>query len=417
MSLKLNKYHFVKTQNSHISIASLWTSSGSSRDPSGKEGLTHLFEHLFLNHTKSLPNKKEVLRKIDSSGLFFNAYTHKNVIQYYFIQAPEKQELAYQMLISGINDFDVTQEVLDREKQTIQHEQNLFTTNPSFMAWQVADHDLWQKSLLAAPTLGTKESLDTITIKDVLTHKELLFSPEMVSFMTISPSDISNQLTSTLNELSLGSAVKFESDALFCKQSTQIICKHHSIETVFLVISFPLPKLSNLIHDQLGLNFIQSYLASGWSSRLIEKLRYEHNFTYWVTGSMRFFPEAGFFRITLSTDKKNIQDIIALIQLEIINLQTKELSASQLLDHKNAMKGHLIKRLSESENLLWWHGWNEIVTKQKYTINTYFRKIDNLSSTKILNTAIKYLSLENMHVVAFGNVSENNIDLKNIPNL
>lgn len=112
-------YYYIKTPNDLISVISLWSSRGSSSDPKGKEGLSHYFEHLFLNKTKTLPNKIAVLREIDGSGLFFNAYTRKNSVYYYFIQRAQDQEKAYRILIQGLADFSVEKNDVDRERVII----------------------------------------------------------------------------------------------------------------------------------------------------------------------------------------------------------------------------------------------------------------------------------------------------------
>lgn len=407
-------YYYIKTPNDLISVISLWSSRGSSSDPKGKEGLSHYFEHLFLNKTKTLPNKIAVLREIDGSGLFFNAYTRKNSVYYYFIQRAQDQEKAYKILIQGLQEFSVEKNDVDRERDVILNEQNQHAANPSVYVWSLADKGLWSNSSFSGSGLGTKSSLYSITIDDILSYKDILFAKENIGFLTISSLEISSTLEqklidSTTSDTSIpASPIEY----MNTENSKKIICEYRQMESVFLSISFPLPGLKHLEKDKLVLDFIRNYLASGWSSRLIERLRLEKNYTYWVYGGIESFYEAGYFRISLSTTKKRISEIMSIVVEEIKKLQFEEISEESLLHHKNAMKAHLLKHYIQPENMLWWYGWNIFLAHRVLTIGEHLDSIDSITSKEIVACAQKYLSIKNLHVAALGSISESDIQFK-----
>lgn len=404
-------YYYIKTPNDLISVISLWSSRGSSLDPKGKEGLSHYFEHLFFNKTATLPNKIAVLRKIDGSGLFFNAYTRKNSVYYYFIQRAQDQEEAYKMLIQGLQEFSVDVKDVDREREVILNEQNQLAANPAVYVWSLADRGLWPNSPLSDSGLGTKSSLKSITIDDILLFKDFLFAKENIGFLTISSLKISSSLENELIKLTTSSTTPQTSsvDYMNTENSKKIICEHRPSNSVFLTISYPLPGLKDLMKDKLILDFIRNYLASGWSSKLIERLRLEKNYTYWVYGGIESFNEAGYFRISLSTTKKHIAEIISIVVEEIQKLQQEEMDEEQLIHHKNAMKAHLLKHYIQPENMLWWYGWNTFLANRVITIGDYFDSIGNITSSEVQMSALKYLPIRNLHVAALGNISENDL--------
>jgi predicted Zn-dependent peptidase len=406
-------YYYVKTPNDLISVISLWSSRGSSLDPKGKEGLSHYFEHLFLNKTASLPNKIAVLRKIDGSGLFFNAYTSKNAVYYYFIQRAQDQEEAYKILIQGLQEFYIEAKDVEREKEVILNEQNQHTANPSVYVWSLADKGLWPDSPLGVSSLGTKSSVSSITIDDILMFKELLFTKENIGFLTISSLKISSSLEDELIKLTTSSVTPQTSyvDNINTGKSQKIICEYRPSNSVYLAISFPLPGLKSLKKDKLILDFIRNYLASGWSSKLIERLRMEKNYTYWVYGGIESFYEAGYFRISLSTTKKHIVEIINIVVEEIQKLQQEKMDEEQLAHHKNAMKAHLLKHYIQPENMLWWYGWNIFLANRVMTIGEYLDSIDDITSSEVQTSALKYLPIGNMHIAALGNVLEDDLSV------
>lgn len=405
-------YFYIKIPNDLISIISLWSCRGSSLDPKGKEGLSHYFEHLFLNKTGTLPNKIAVLRKIDGSGLFFNAYTRKNSVYYYFIQRAQDQENAYKILIQGLQEFSIEEKDVDREREIILNEQNQHTANPAVYVWSLADRGLWPNTPFSGSGLGTKSSLSSITKDDILQYKELLFAKETIGFLTISSLGISPSLEHKLIELTSVETHIPESTVEYNNRenSKKLICEYRPLDSIFLTISFPLPGLKYLIKDKLILDFIRNYLASGWSSKLIERLRLEKNYTYWVYGSIESFNEAGYFRISLSTTKKHIAEILSIVVEEIQKLQQEEMNEKQLIHHKNAMKAHFLKHYIQPENMLWWYGWNIFQAHRILTIGDYLDSIDNITSPEVQTAARQYLPIKNLHIAVLGNISENDIN-------
>jgi len=404
-------YYYVKTPNDLISVISLWAYRGSSLDPKGKEGLSHFFEHLFLNKTSHLPNKIAVLRKIDGLGLFFNAYTRKNSVYYYFIQQADAQEDAYKILIDGLNEFSVDEESINKERDVILNEQNQFKANPAVYLWNLADRGLWPGSPLSDSGLGSNSSLYSITLNDIQKYKQLLFSPSNIGFLTISSLEISKSLEQQLVKLTTpkGEETEAPQSAYALGNAKQIVCENRPSDSVFIALSFPLPCLKDLLKDKLHLDFIRNYLASGWSSRLIERLRLEKNYTYWVYGGIESFNEAGFFRVSLSTSKKNISNVISIVSEEIEKIQQEKLDEQNLSHHKNAMKAHLLKHYIQPENMMWWYGWNIFLAHRVITIGDYLDSIDSIVSSDIQLVAQKYLQLDKMHIAALGNISVNEV--------
>lgn len=415
-SLKLimtnGNYFYIKIPNDLISVISLWSCRGSSLDPKGKEGLSHYFEHLFLNKTATFPNKIAVLRKIDGSGLFFNAYTKKNSVYYYFIQRAQDQEDAYKILMQGLQEFSIEEKDVDREREVILNEQNQHAANPALHVWSMADRGLWPNTPFSGSGLGTKSSLSSITKDDILQYKELLFAKENIGFLTISSQEISPNLEHNLTELTTTDThtPKSTVEYLNTEDSKKIVCEYRPLDSIFLTISFPLPGLKYLMKDKLILDFIRNYLASGWSSKLIERLRLEKNYTYWVYGGIESFNEAGYFRISLSTTKKHIAEIISVVVEEIQKLQQEEINEEHLILRKNAMKAHFLKHYIQPENMLWWYGWNIFLANRVITIGDYLDAIDNITSPEVLSTAQQYLPIENLHIAALGNISENDLN-------
>lgn len=405
-------YYYINTPNDLISVISLWSSRGSSLDPRGKEGLSHYFEHLFLNKTTTLPNKIAVLRKIDGSGLFFNAYTRKNSVYYYFIQRAQDQEEAYKILIQGLQEFSVEEKDVNREREVILNEQNQHSANPAVYVWSLADKGLWPDSPLNGSGLGTKSSVNSITMDDILHYKELLFAKENIGFLTISSLKISPSIERELVKFTTSDTNSSESSEEYInpEHSKKIICEYRPSDSIFLSLSFPLPGLRRLIKDKLILDFVRNYLASGWSSKLIERLRLEKNYTYWVYGGIESFNEAGYFRISLSTTKKHIAEIINIVVDEIQKLQQEELDEELLIHHKNAMKAHLLKHYIQPENMLWWYGWNIFLANRVITIGDYLDSIDSITPSEVQSCAIKYLPIKNLHIAALGNISENDLN-------
>lgn len=403
--------HFVQTHKDILSAASLWVKRGSAYDPSGKEGLAHFLEHLFMSRTDKAGSRLETFRSIEANGLYYNAFTGKDTTHYFFLQQRDSVDVAYDFLVEALKGDSMSKEDVEREREVIINEYRRHKINPQSYIWTLADMHLWPDSNLGHSSLGSEPSILSITESDVLEFKRQHYSSDNIGFLTISSEDVAGDFKDRLRPNILSNVE--DKDVFNGTKSTspkaRVMCEQRPINVVILALSFLLPGVKLLIEDKIVLEFIRYYLASGWSSKLVEKLRLEKNLVYWVFGTVSSYRNSGVMRFTFSVKKSLIKEVLSLVSEELNNLVSREISEEYLNHHKTTMRSHLLMHGSEHVNLLRWYGWNLFIAEREISFEHYLSAIDSITSRDILIVAQKYLTPQNFYISAIGPVDESDI--------
>ena len=410
--MSTDNYYFIEIPSNVFSMASLWVKSGYANDPVDKEGLTHFFEHLFLTRTSTFSNKIEALRAIDGSGLFYNAHTGKDLMYFYFLQQQDHLDQAFRYLIEGVQSFDVNESDITRERDVIIEEQKKHRANPAVYLWSLADRGLWPRSALGRSGLGSESSIASITRADILGFKEIVFNEHNLGFLALSPAQPEANLERLLQNLRVGSGLGPGSPLRQEPEPgdpTKVIAEYRPSETIFVAFSFLLPGIQAISSDKVALNFIRNYLASGWSSRLVERLRLGKNYTYWVYGGFDAYLQGSYLRFSLSADKRYLKEIMMIILEEIEALKADLISEDVFAKQVTATKAHIMKHYIQPEDMLWWYGSNIFSSSKFETLRESLTNLNELTREKVREVARTYLDEDNMCVAGLGDVQETDL--------
>ena len=394
-----------------LSISSFWIRAGSRKDPKDKTGLAHFFEHLLLTRTKKNLDRQARLVEIEKMGLFFNAYASLETANYYYIHPLDKTRQALKFLIDGFTASIVGSKDLEEERQVILDEERRNRNNPSSYIWRAANYGLWPKSKMGSSFFGDKQSIKAISLNDFKNFYNKYYVPANTVFVLLNPNrkdlnkyrkiieDIPSQTTKVIKHL----------DILGKKKG--LVFEQREIDYFQLSLSFLTCSRLN-INDCIILDFIKSYLASGWISKLISRLRIENKYTYWVSGDNLNLEDTGYLRFSLSTDVSNVEKVLKIFEEEIIALKTKSISSYVLEWHKNKYQSDLIRNSLDPEFLLSWYGLDISVINQKpIIINEHLNAIKKIKPADLMHVARKYLNRENFSLTLLGP----NNRIKNIP--
>ncbi len=157
---------------------------GSDADPIGKEGIAHLVEHLwFRSQRGELPPTWDLLTEMGAS---INAFTAKDVTTYMTVapkaMLPAVLELEAARLLSGVE--GVTEETLTTEREVVRNELR------EGEAIDVGMDTLYGKLYpqghpYSRSTIGTRETLDAISLADVQQFVADNYTPTNTTVMVV----------------------------------------------------------------------------------------------------------------------------------------------------------------------------------------------------------------------------------------
>jgi zinc protease len=172
---------------------------------------------------------------------------------------------------------------------------------------------------------------------------------------------------------------------------------------------FEIGHLGGLLRDKdyAALEVGAQILGSGFTSRLVRKVRTELGYAYnigayWGAG----FENPGLFEISGSTKSKSTADTIRVVLDELEKLRTGEVTADELRTAKDSVLNSFVfnfDRPSKTLNRLMMY---EYFGYPQDFIFQYQNAVKNVTREDVLRVARQYFKPENLTIVAVGNPAE-----------
>lgn len=400
------KLFFVHVPNIPYSLVSFWFRAGSRFERDEKAGLAHLFEHILMKSNRRFPDTAQRLNYFEERGLQYGAFTSQDPVYYFFLQETGQTNIAFKLLLESLQDFLITKKVVEAEKERVLDEQKRQNNDPSSQIWKLANKGLWPKTGLAHDVLGSEETIRKISVNDLEGFKEKFYDVSNLTILTISPKKSDKQrIEEKVENLKTKRVLNFNAENF--NSPKKIIVGERERNSVLIAVSF-LTEGNKKEKDFLALRLIQAYLASGWSSALIQRLCIEENITYWVNGYLRDFPDTGLIRFIYSTQKKYLRDSMSIVLEEIEKIKTSKIPKNIIERHKKMLRLRIFTELSDPREMLKYYGWNFLAyNSTPLSIGDYIEKLNTVNSTDIQTVAKKHL--KKISIAAIGPITEDDL--------
>ena len=149
---------------------------GSNNEKKGSRGISHFIEHMVFEGTKTRKNAREISNEIESFGGEINAYTD-NVRTCFYIKVPKKHfEKALEILSDIIINPVFRQQDIDKERQVILKEINIFNDESRYYQWILFAQALYTKHPSRYPAYGCAEDVKSMSRKQIIDYYNSYYS-------------------------------------------------------------------------------------------------------------------------------------------------------------------------------------------------------------------------------------------------
>lgn len=383
----------VHVPNYPISTSSAWLNAGSWTDPLGKEGLSHLAEHLIGIKTSRHPDRLKRIEIVENNGLVYNASTTIQSQHYFFIHNQNTSKLALELLIDGLANSLISQEDVENEKVIITSEESQNFNDLSSYIWRLANKGLWGEKSLGKDFYGSKQSVRSISIKDVDNFYTSNFIPSNILFVCINSALSLEEQKALIESGGLGKHSS-SSSTLLPLHKTKLLFEQRPVSTVELSLSFQ-TVTADKTKDRVVQNFISTYWSGFWTSKLTQRLRLENKFTYWISADSAHLQASGYLRFGLSLAPENLLTTLKIFEEEISQLKSSAISGEALAVCKTKMLAQIQRNSINYGWLMDWYGYQCLLKNDILTIDDYCRMINDLTAADIQSFAQTYLLDEN----------------------
>jgi len=371
-----------------------------SRDDGLLPGTAHCFEHMLFKGTKKR-NAFNIINRLEVVGGEMNAFTTKEITVLYASIINEYAERSLELLADLTFNSTFPEKELEKEKKVIAEEINMYLDTPEENIFDEFQEMIFAGHSLAPNILGTPESLQRITGKDLLDFHTYFYHPENVVLSISSDipfkkfikwsekhcSGVYNSFTKTERTSFKLYAPKTETkktDHIQCHAILGNICYPHEHDN-------RLPML--LLNNLLG--------GPGMNSRLNLSVREKHGYTYNVESGYTAFKDTGLFHCYLSAEKKNLKKSVDLIHKELKKLKEIRLSAIQLHHAKTQFNGQIALSEENRMNLMLLLGKNIAQDYSIESLKEVIHKINEITAEQLIEIANEVFDFPQMSYLAY----------------
>lgn len=301
-----------KIPNAHSIFFSLVLPVGSIYEDTMKAGITHLIEHLCFRRTKNL-DQMELYRFCEQRGTMINAVTGKDFLWFYFSVRSDVFEDIIVIFHQMFYELEYTIKDLETEKKIIVGEAEGFEqTNDSIII-----DSLWSNVAFSNSILGSIESLNNISLSDVLEYKKRLLSLSGTVFLCGNFTDEQKKLTQDLFYNCHSEC--FSADALFCEKSKtesgniQFVKDKYKLCDVYYAFKISLNDAERT-KEIICLQMLESVLFQGNTAYITSSLREEFGI-YNIDSRLECLGNEAVFLFNFKADNGCICTVIEKLEL------------------------------------------------------------------------------------------------------
>lgn len=371
-------------------------------------GISHFCEHLFFKGTKKRPTTLSLSKELDKVGAEYNAFTSKNVTGFYIKINYDNLKIALDILSDMLINSLFKADEIEREKKVILEEINMYEDNPLMYVEDIFEQIVFKNNPLGWKISGEKKNIEDMTRRQILDFiKKHYFAKNMMISVA---GKTNHHLREMLEKYFVNPKLSSSKSKTIFKPFKQFQAKPQATvlfketEQVQLALGFPGIKYTS--KDLETLNLLNIILGGNMSSRLFINVRERRGLAYFIKSGINTYEDTGTFMIQAGLGKDRINDAIKVILEELKKISTKGISATELQNAKQFIKGKLILNLEDSLHLAEWYAKQSIYTDKLKTPEQKFGKLSKVTAEQVQNVAQKLFKQSKLNLALIGPFKE-----------
>ncbi len=416
MTIRLNKlsngFQVITEKIPGIKTVSVgvWIKVGGRHETNNQTGLAHFLEHMAFKGTKKR-SALDIVNQIENVGGYMNAYTSREVTNYYMRVLPEDTKLAIEILHDILLNSTFDRKEIDLERNVILQEIGQYLDTPDEIIFDWLQEISYPDQSVGRSILGYHDMVKSYSRDDLLSFTKRHYIPNKM--ILCAAGDVSHQQILDLSENLFGNMKNSASDLTQkCNFVGGSLFKKKELEQTHLAMSF---ETSGLKSEDIFANQIFSIiLGGGMSSRLFQEIREKRGLCYSIYSSIDALSDAGTLTIYAGSNKDKISDLSNIIIKEIKKISA-DINQKELERSKAQIKAGMLMSMEStpsrcerlSRSLI---TWNKIIS-----IEEIIKKIDKINLDDLRKVGENICSSNNFSLIVYGQI-EKDLDFDKLKN-
>lgn len=382
----------------------IWLNKGSRDEIPRDAGIFHFIEHMVFKGT-SKRNAYDVARIMDSIGGFNDAFTSKENTCFYAKVLDEHLPVILDLFADILIDPKFEREDIERERKVIHEEIKMVEDTPGDIIYELFLENFWRDHPLGRPILGTTDTVNAID-RDKLREQ---FAREYVphNMLVAAAGNVHHEeLVDSIRQLFKlprnGSASPALKHTPAQPHPMVILRSKQDLEQAHVVIG--MMGYDTEHPDRYAAGVMNVILGGSMSSRLFQRIREDRGLCYTVYSSLNSFRECGYVNIYAGTARDTVRTATELILKECRLLADEAVTADELENAKNHLKGGMILGLESSSNRMFTLARNEMYHGRQISVDEALEHINAVTQDDVRRVAADLFRHNDYGIVVLGDL-------------
>lgn len=382
-----------------VIISQIWYRVGSSYEPNGITGISHMLEHMMFKASKNLKDG-EFIEIIAREGGNQNAMTSQDFTAYYQLLSNTKLETSFMLEAERMQNLLLDPEVFEKERQVVIEERRMRTEDdPISNTYERLQATAHLGSPYANPVIGWPDDLNNYKVSDLSNWYNKWYAPNNAIVVVVG--DVQPDNVFKLADKHFGNIKPKELAPVKPLSEPKAMGLRElkvklPAKLPFLFMSYNVPSLNTTQHkeDVYTLEVINYILSGGKSARLPKILeRQQELVTYVGTDYDSFNMYNSLFTLkAIPAESKSIEQIKIAFKQELENLKNTPVSAKELERVKASLVANKIYEQDSIYHQALMIGILESINLGYTIYDDYIERLKNITPEQIQQTAKKYFN-------------------------
>jgi len=304
-------------------------------------GVSHFLEHLLFKGSKHWQSTQVIGEAVDGVGGYHNAYTTKDLTNFY-IKVPKRHTKLSLDILADMIQFPLLDETeIDRERTVVLEEMNVWRDDPAGAIYDLIPEVLWPNDPLANEMIGSEAVIKNISRQAIYDYQQLHYGPENI--VVSIAGDVEHEamvehVTELMGKMKHRKPPKLKKVDLSLSDQL-VVEREQATSQMHILIGCQAYKANH--KRTAAMQVVSTILGAGMSSRLYLELRERQGLAYSVFSDYNGFVDTGAFSVYAGVSPENVEQAMQVIMGELRRLKTEEVGITELTKVKHKLAGGL----------------------------------------------------------------------------
>ena len=379
--------------------------SGSRVEDINNSGIHHFIEHMMFKGSDTYSSKK-IADISDRLGGRLNAFTGKEITQYYIKAIDEKLKESFDLLTDIVMNASFPGDEFVMEKSVVLQEINESEDDPDTYAFERFYESVFTGDGVGFPISGKEESVSGFDREMVYGFYKKNYIPGKLLLSAVGNVD-HDELVELANRAFARFPQGSPEDFSFSKTRfnfKSFINRNASLKQLYVIVGFEgIHTASPLKYRFMIMNDI---LGAGMSSRLFQKIREEKGLAYTVNSFVDTYLECGIHLIYAIIEPGKSEEYLKAVKEEIVKLKETGITEEELNRAKDHIKSSVVLGLEGNVSKMRFNVNQEFYLKRELQVKEIIENIEKVTVADINRLCRSFLNLQETSVFFYGNISE-----------